>query len=168
MDNNFGNIPEENAQNVTEETVADVNQKPENEQPQISESQKFGNEQPQMNESQKYEYGQTAENPQPNYQQQYQDNYNYNVGSNTEYHQTYDRMDTSPMSMGDWLLTLLAMMIPCAGIVLYFVWAFGKSGNINRRNFCRAQLIITGAVLVLYMILILIFGIAAIGSSALY
>lgn len=155
MDNNFDNIPENNEQTVKDEAAA-------------SENQKMENEQPQMNESPKYEYGQTDENPHPNYQQQYQDNYDYNVGSNAEYHQTYDHMDTSPMSMGDWLLTLLAMMIPCAGIVLYFVWAFGKNGNINRRNFCRAQLIISGVVLVLYMILILIFGIAAIGSAGLY
>ena len=68
------------------------------------------------------------------------------------------------MSLGDWVLTILALMIPCAGIILYFVWAFGKNGNINRRNYCRAYLIITGITLVIYIIIIAIFGAAIIGS----
>ncbi|MCI8885939.1 MAG: hypothetical protein HFG87_08170 [Dorea sp.] len=66
--------------------------------------------------------------------------------------------DTSPMTMGDWLLTLLAAMIPCVGIVLYFVWAFSKTTNVNRRNYCRAQLIMMGVVLVIYLIFIAMFG----------
>ena len=60
--------------------------------------------------------------------------------------------------LGDWLLTLLAAMIPCVGIVLYFVWAFSKTTNVNRRNFCRAQLIMMGVVLVIYLIFIAMFG----------
>lgn len=77
-----------------------------------------------------------------NYQQQYQDNYNYNVGNNTGYNQDYNEgFDTSPMSMGDWVLTLLLMSVPCLNIIFCCIWAFGKSGNLNRRNFCRAQLI---------------------------
>jgi len=62
------------------------------------------------------------------------------------------------MSMGDWLLTILAGMIPCAGIILYIVWAFGSTGNVNRRNFCRAQLIVMGAVMVLYLLVVVVFG----------
>lgn len=90
---------------------------------------------------------------------QYQDNLNYNIGNNMGYNQNhYQDMDTSPMSMGDWLLTILAAMIPCAGLVLYIVWAFGSTGNVNRRNFCRAQLIIMAVVFVLYMIIAVVFG----------
>ncbi|OUQ50870.1 hypothetical protein B5E62_07400 [Lachnoclostridium sp. An118] len=69
-------------------------------------------------------------------------------------------MDTSPMSMGDWVLTILALMIPCAGIILYFVWAFGKNGNINRRNYCRAALVIELVVIILSFILVFVFGAA--------
>lgn len=91
----------------------------------------------------------------------YQNNYDYNTGSTPKYTQNYEQgMDTSPMSMGDWLLTILVSMIPCAGLVLYIVWAFGKTGNINRRNFCRANLIIMACVFVLYLILMLVFGVA--------
>lgn len=104
-------------------------------------------------------------------QQQYrQPNPNYGYQQNY-YHQPNNPnggMDTSPMTMGDWVLTLLALMIPCAGIVLYFVWAFGSRGNINRRNFCRAQLAILGVVLVLYFLLVLVLGISFAGAMSAY
>ena len=64
------------------------------------------------------------------------------------------------MSMGDWVLTILALMIPCAGIILYFVWAFGKNGNINRRNYCRAALVIELVIIILSIIVMVIFGAA--------
>lgn len=62
------------------------------------------------------------------------------------------------MDLKDWVLTLVVLMIPCVGIVMYFVWAFGDKGNINRRNFCRAQLIIFGVLLVIYLVFFLLFG----------
>ncbi len=110
-----------------------------------------------------YSYGQQS--PQSNgynYNQQnnynYQDNYSYNTGNNGNYNPYGQGQDTSPMSMGDWILTILAAMIPCAGIVIYFIWAFSKSTNINRRNFCRAQLVIMGIVLAIYLIFVVLFG----------
>lgn len=107
-----------------------------------------------------YQNAQSSQNTNYQYQDsqngssQYQDNLNYNIGSNMGYNQnSYQDMDTSPMSMGDWLLTILAAMIPCAGLILYIVWAFSSTGNINRRNFCRAQLIVLGVIFVLYFII---------------
>lgn len=95
-----------------------------------------------------------------------QNNYNYNVGGNMGYNQPQygSGMDESPMSLGDWVLTILASFIPCAGIILYFVWAFGKNGNVNRRNYCRASLIIGAVVIILYLLVIAVFGVAVIGS----
>jgi len=61
------------------------------------------------------------------------------------------------MSLGDWIITLLVQMIPCVGLIMYFVWAFGD-GNENRKNFCRASLIFTAISLVLCILLIIIFG----------
>ena len=62
-----------------------------------------------------------------------------------DYSQQYSRnrneqSDNSPMDLKDWILTLIVLLIPCVGIVMYFVWAFESNGNINRRNFCRAQI----------------------------
>jgi hypothetical protein len=40
-----------------------------------------------------------------------------------------------------WFGTLIVLVVPIVGIVIYFVWAFGTVGNLNRRNYCRASLI---------------------------
>lgn len=55
-----------------------------------------------------------------------------------------------------WLGTLLLLCIPGVNLILLFVWGFG-SGNENRRNFARATLIVTGIVLILYIILVVLF-----------
>lgn len=64
----------------------------------------------------------------------YQDNqYDYSQ----QYSQNRnEQSDNSPMDLKDWILTLIVLLIPCVGIVMYFVWAFESNGNINRRNFC--------------------------------
>lgn len=53
-----------------------------------------------------------------------------------------------PMSLGDWLITIIIQAIPCVGIIMLFVWAFGN-GNTSRKNYCRAALILTAVALVL-------------------
>lgn len=50
-------------------------------------------------------------------------------------------LDMTPMTMGEWIVTLIIMAIPCVNIIMCFVWGFGSTGNLNRRNFCRAYLI---------------------------
>lgn len=115
-------------------------------------------------QSQSYEY-QDNSNESQNRSTEYRDNFDYNSGNQANQQQV---MDTSPLSMGDWILTILASYIPCAGIILYFFWAFNKNGNVNRRNFCRAQLIIMGAILIIYIVFLAIFGIAIIGEVSHY
>jgi len=70
-----------------------------------------------------------------------------------------ENYDTTPMTMKDWVLTILAGWIPCCGnIILYCIWAFGKSGNLNRRNYCRVMLIIWGIAVVFYCFIGLLYG----------
>ena len=46
------------------------------------------------------------------------------------------------MSMGQWIVTILVTtIIPCVNIIMLFVWGFGN-GNENRKNYCRAMLIV--------------------------
>ncbi|WP_391118907.1 hypothetical protein [Psychrobacillus sp. L3] len=45
----------------------------------------------------------------------------------------------SEMSVGDWLITMLIMIIPIVNIVMLFVWGFGNADP--RRNYARASLI---------------------------
>lgn len=44
--------------------------------------------------------------------------------------------------MGEWFITLIVMMIPCVNLIMMIIWAFGN-GNENRKNYCRANLIVT-------------------------
>lgn len=103
-----------------------------------------------------------------NYNQSY-NNQGYNQGYNQNYNMNYNQgMDTTPLTMGQWVLTILAACIPCAGTILYLVWAFSKTGNINRRNYCRAALIIEAVVLLLYIIFAAVFGAALVGAGYAY
>ena len=63
-----------------------------------------------------------------------------------------------PMSVGDWIITMLIIMIPCLGIVMMFVWAFSSSENKSKSNYFKAQLIFLGVVLIFYLIMFAIFG----------
>lgn len=61
------------------------------------------------------------------------------------------------MTMGEWLVTLIVLAIPCVNVIMYFVWAFGN-GNENRKNFCRAGLIVMAVGIVLSLILYAVVG----------
>lgn len=60
------------------------------------------------------------------------------------------------MTMGQWLVTMLLLLIPIVNIVLIIVWAVSKNENPNRSNWAKAYLILIAIMLVLYG---LIFGI---------
>lgn len=70
------------------------------------------------------------------------------------------------MSLGQWLVTLLITCIPCIGIVMLFVWAFGNGEYIEKKRWAQAQLIFTAIVIVLYFILYLAFGAAILGAMS--
>ncbi len=46
-----------------------------------------------------------------------------------------------PLTVGEWMLTLLVLAIPLVNIVMYLYWAFASTGNLNRRRFCQASLL---------------------------
>ncbi|TKI54137.1 hypothetical protein E8L90_00990 [Brevibacillus antibioticus] len=55
------------------------------------------------------------------------------------------------MSVKEWLITFLIMMVPVVNLVMYFVWAFGSEGNLNRKNWAKANLLIIGVCIGLYI-----------------
>lgn len=73
--------------------------------------------------------------------------------------------DTSVMTTGQWMLTTFLLALPCVGLILAIVWAFGN-GNVNRKNYCRAWLIWYLVVIVLSVILSLVMGTAMAGIMA--
>ena len=50
-------------------------------------------------------------------------------------------LDTRPMSVGEWMITLLVLAIPLVNLVMYLYWALADTGNVNRKTFCQASLL---------------------------
>ncbi len=64
--------------------------------------------------------------------------------------------DSDPLRVGQYIGMLLLMCIPLLNIILLFVWSFGGSVNLNKKNFAKASLIL-GAI---GLILSIVFGAA--------
>ncbi len=52
-----------------------------------------------------------------------------------------DHDDNRVTTVGDWMITLLVQALPLANIIMYLVWAFSSTENLNHRNVCRASLL---------------------------
>ena len=69
------------------------------------------------------------------------------------------RKPVSEMSVGEWLISMLIMIIPIVNIVMLFIWGFG--GPDPRRNYARASLIwmaiSIGLVVLFYGVVIALF-----------
>ena len=57
------------------------------------------------------------------------------------------------MSLGDWLITFVVLVIPIVGLIMVFVWGFSKTTNPNKANFCKATLILWLISAVLFMLM---------------
>lgn len=55
----------------------------------------------------------------------------------------------TPMTVGEWLITILLTWIPIVGFVMMCVWGFGHSENLTKKNWARANLIWTAIGLVI-------------------
>lgn len=65
------------------------------------------------------------------------------------------------LSVGEWLLTFIIIAVPCVGLIMLFMWAFGNEGE-PRKNFARAYLII----MLISIVLGIIFSGIIVGSMA--
>lgn len=50
--------------------------------------------------------------------------------------------DREPVTIGNWLLTYLLLMIPVVNLIMIFVWAFGKGTPESKANWAKALLIL--------------------------
>jgi hypothetical protein len=48
--------------------------------------------------------------------------------------------ENRPVSMGNWMITLLVLAIPLVNIFMLFYWAFTSSTNPSKRTYCQAIL----------------------------
>ena len=72
-----------------------------------------------------------------------------------------ENQNQNPMSVKDWLITLLIMAIPVVGLIMLFVYAFGNNGNVNRQNWAKAQLIVMAIVLGFIILGLIVYGLAS-------
>ena len=69
--------------------------------------------------------------------------------------------NTTDMSVGDWVLTLILTAIPLVGFICLIVWAVSSSPEKrSRKNWAIAQFILTLVILVLTVVLIAMYGAA--------
>ena len=73
-----------------------------------------------------------------------------------------------PMSLGDWMISFLIMMIPCVGLVMMFVWAFSSTEKKSKSNYFKAQLIWMAIIFVLYLVLFLVMGVSILNLAGSY
>jgi hypothetical protein len=66
-----------------------------------------------------------------------------------------------PVTIGNWLLTMLIMCIPLVNIIMLFVWGFGGTAFISKANWAKASLIWTLIWIVLSILIFVIFGAGA-------
>ena len=69
------------------------------------------------------------------------------------------------MTVSDWMLTLLVLAIPLVNIVMYLVWAFSSTGNVNRQNFCKASVYWFMIILGIYLVFMLLALVASVATS---
>ncbi|HHS50800.1 MAG TPA: hypothetical protein ENN07_06760 [candidate division Zixibacteria bacterium] len=63
-----------------------------------------------------------------------------------------------PVTVGDWIVTLLLMAIPIVNLILLFVWAFGSNTPISKANWAKATLIWMAIVFAIYILIFLVAG----------
>lgn len=70
----------------------------------------------------------------------------------------------SVLSIQDWVITLIITALPIIGFIMLFVWGFGSGTNENKANFAKAALIMYAIMIGIYILFMVVFGAAILGS----
>jgi len=88
------------------------------------------------------------------------DSYNQGLANNNPPQTSLEK----PVTVGEWMLTMLILGIPLVGFIMVFVWAFGSGTAKSKANYFKAYLIWTAIITGLY-ILLLVFLFAILGMA---
>lgn len=88
-----------------------------------------------------YGYQQPAYQPQPSYYQP-------------------PAQGPAPMTLGDWVITLILCAIPVVNIIMLIIWAASSSTDISKKHFAQAYLII----LAIEVAVVVVMTVAGIGT----
>lgn len=58
------------------------------------------------------------------------------------------------VSVKDWIITMLILMIPIVNLVMVFVWAFGGGSNPSKANYFKAMILVTVVGMVLWFLFV--------------
>ncbi len=64
-----------------------------------------------------------------------------------------------PISIADWLITLLILFIPVLNIIMLLVWSFSKSTHRSKANFSKAVVILLLITILLVVLILAISGV---------
>lgn len=124
-----------------------------------------------QNSYQQSNYQQSPYQQNPYQQNPYQQNIYGQSGYQQPPYQNYQNPYVGdmeePMSVKEWLIVDLLMLIPCVNLILVFVWAFSSSEKKSKSNYFKANLIFAGCILAFYLVLV-IFAAAAGMVTAFY
>ncbi len=70
-----------------------------------------------------------------------------------------------PVSMGDWMITMLLMAIPIVNLIMVFVWAFGGGAPLSKANWAKAMLVWILIGIVLWIALAVFMGAALVAFT---
>ena len=63
-----------------------------------------------------------------------------------------------PVTVGNWMLTILLMFIPFVNLILLLIWAFGSNTPESKANWAKASLIWILIGIAFYVLLFLVIG----------
>lgn len=64
------------------------------------------------------------------------------------------RVISAPVvTMGEWALTMLVLMIPLVNLIMMFYWAFSSRTNPSKSNYFKVQLIFAAIIIAVYVVL---------------
>ena len=55
----------------------------------------------------------------------------------------------TPISVGEWVITIIIIAIPIVGFIMLLVWGFGSNTQPSKANWAKATLIMIGISIVL-------------------
>lgn len=65
----------------------------------------------------------------------------------------------TPVSVGNWIITLIISSIPLVNVVMLLIWAFSKNTHPSKANLAKAFLIVFAIALVFYLAMLFTMGI---------
>ncbi len=70
-----------------------------------------------------------------------------------------------PVTLGDWMVTILLTAIPIVNIIMLFVWGFSSNTHPSKANWAKASLIWLAIVIVIYVVIfVVMFGVMSSSS----